>query len=120
MKKRFSKNLTMTLEERGFQSSSTCWIWKKLIEDGNEKVRDHYHATEKLRGAAHWNCNINIQLIKKVPVIFHNFRGYDSHLIFNELEKTDVKIDVIPNGLEKYMDFAIKFNTFWQNATYEL
>ena len=30
-------------------------------------------------------------------------RGYDSHLIFCELHKFSVKIDVIPNGLEKYM-----------------
>ena len=30
-------------------------------------------------------------------------RGYDSHLIFNKLDKFDVKISVIPNGLEKYM-----------------
>ena len=30
-------------------------------------------------------------------------RGYDSHLIFNELDKFDVKISVIPNGLKKYM-----------------
>ena len=30
-------------------------------------------------------------------------RGYDSHLIFNELDKSDVKISVIPNAIEKYM-----------------
>ena len=30
-------------------------------------------------------------------------RGYESHLIFKELDKFDVKIDVIPNGLEKYI-----------------
>ena len=32
-------------------------------------------------------------------------RGYDSHLIFCELNKCDVIISVIPNGLEKYMTF---------------
>ena len=37
-------------------------------------------------------------------------RGYDSHLIFNELNKFDVKIDVIPNGLEKYMAFFLNKN----------
>ena len=51
------------------------------------------------------NYNINFQLTKKVPVIFHNLRRYDSNLIFNELDKSDVKINVIPNGLEKYMVF---------------
>ena len=30
-------------------------------------------------------------------------RGYCSHLIFNELDKFDVKINVIQNELEKYM-----------------
>ena len=30
-------------------------------------------------------------------------RGYDSHLIFCELNKFDVKISVRPNGLENYM-----------------
>ena len=31
--------------------------------------------------------NINFQLTKKIPVIFHNLKGYDSHLIFSELSK---------------------------------
>ena len=66
--------------------------------------------TGKFRGAAHGNCNINLQLTKKVPVIFHNLRGYDSHLIFNELDKLDVKISVIPNGLEKYMALFLNKN----------
>ena len=33
--------------------------------------------------------------------------GHDIHLIFNELDKFDVKISVIPNGLEKYMTFFL-------------
>ena len=53
------------------------------------------------------SCNINFELTEKIPVIFHNLRGYDSHLIFIELDKTDVKISVIPNGLEKYMAFFL-------------
>ena len=44
-------------------------------------------------------------MTEKVPVIFHNLRGYNSHLIFDELKNFDVKIDVIPNGLEKHMAF---------------
>ena len=32
-------------------------------------------------------------------------RCYDSHLIFDKLKNFDVKIDVIPNRLEKYMAF---------------
>ena len=97
-------------EEKEFQSSNTCWICEKLIGDDDEKVRDHCHITGKFRGAAHWSCNINLQLTKKVPIIFHNLIGFYSHLIFYELEKIVVKIDVIPNRLEKYMIFILNKN----------
>ena len=111
MKKHFNKNLIMSEEEEHlFQQSNSCWICKKLIDNDEEKVRDHCHVTGKFRGAAHWDCNINFQLTKKVPVIFHNLRGYDSHLIFYELKNFDVKIDVIPNRLEKYMAFFLNKN----------
>ena len=106
MKKYFNKNLIMTeKEEEEFQLSNVCGICEKLSDNDDEKVRDHCHVTGKFRGTAHWSCNLNLQLTKNVPVIFHNLRGYDSHLIFRELNKFDVKIDVIPNGLEKYMAF---------------
>ena len=68
-------------DEERFQSSNKCWICDKLIDLGDNKVRDHDHITGKYRGSAHWNCNINLKLNKKVPVIFHNLRGYDRHLI---------------------------------------
>ena len=61
--------------------------------------------TKKFRATPHWSCNINLQLTKKVPVIFRNLGGYECHLIFCELNKFDVRIDVIPNKLEKYMAF---------------
>ena len=92
-------------EEHLFQQSNSCCICEKLIDNDDEKVRDHWHVIGKFRGAAHRSCNVNFQLTKRIPVIFHNLRGYDSHLIFCELDKFDVKIDVIPNGLEKYMAF---------------
>ena len=48
----------------------------------------------------------NLQkLTKNVCVIFQNLRGLNSYLIFCGLKKFDVKIDVIPNGLGKYMAF---------------
>ena len=43
-------------------------------------------------------------------MIFHNLKGYDSHLIFKKLSKFNVKISAIPNGLEKYMAFTINNN----------
>ena len=105
MKKHFNKNLIMSEEEKEFQSSDICWICEKLIDDDNEKVRDECHVTKKFRGTAHRSCNINFQLTENVPVIFHNLGGYDSHFSFCELTKSDVKIDVVSNRLEKFMAF---------------
>ena len=110
MKKHFNKNLIMNEEEEQFQSSNICWICEKLVDDDDEKVRDHRHVAGKFEGAVHWSCNVNLQLTKKVLVIFHNLKVYDSHLIFRELNKFDVKIDIIPNRLEKYMAFFLNKN----------
>ena len=105
MKKHFNKNLIMSKGEEQFQSSNISWISEKLIDNDDEKVRDHCQITGRFRGAAYWSCNINLQLTKEVSVIFHNLRGYGSHLIFDKLNKFDVKIYVTPNRLEKYMVF---------------
>ena len=54
MSKYFKKNLIMSDEEEHlFQKSISCWICKKLIDNDEEKVRDHCHVTDKFRGAAH-------------------------------------------------------------------
>ena len=108
IKKDFNKNLVMSeKDEQIFQSSNKCWICDKLFDVGDNKVRDHCRMTGKYRGSAHWSCNTNLGLTKKVLVIFHNLRGYDSHLIMQKIGKFDVKVNVIPNGLEKYMAFTI-------------
>ena len=48
-----------------------------------------------------------VKLNHKIPVIFHNPKNYDSHLIMQELGRFNLKIHVMPNGLEKYMSFSI-------------
>ena len=49
-------------------------------------------------------------MTKRIPVIFHNLKGYDSHLLFSVLHKFNLKTNVIPNGLEKYMGFFLNKN----------
>ena len=112
IKRYFNKNLIMTAEEEEiFQLSNKCWICDKLFDLVDEKVRDHCHISGKFRGAAHFSCNANLKITKKVPVIFRHLRGYDSHLIIREISNFNVKVDVIPNGLEKYMAFTINRNS---------
>ena len=64
-------------------------------------VRDRI--TGKCRGSTHRYCNISGKLNHKIPVE----KSYDSHLIMKEPGKFDIKINVIPNGLEKCMSFTI-------------
>ena len=45
MNKHFNKSLIMSEEENLFQQSNSCWICKKLIDNAEEKVRDHFHVT---------------------------------------------------------------------------
>ena len=110
MKKHFNKNLVVTAEENEkCERSNICWVCGKLIEF-NDKVGDLCHISGKSGGSSYWSSNINLKISRKLPVIFHNLRGYDSHLIFKELSKFDCKISVIPNGLEKCMSFTLNNN----------
>ena len=104
MKEHFHKYLIMSVEDKKrFQWSNKCCICNRLFTDEDKKVRDHDHITGKYGGSTRSDCNIKFKLTKKVLVLFHILRGYESHLIMQEIGKFDVKIDVIPNGLEKYM-----------------
>ena len=100
-------------EEERFPLSNICWICDKLFDIGDYKVRDHCHVNGKYGGAVQWSCNTNLKMSKKIPVIFLNLKSYDSHLIIKEVNKFDVKVNVIPNGLEKYMAFTIIENLFF-------
>ena len=81
-KKYCNKSLVMSSEDkRRFQSSNICWICDKFFNVGDDKVRGYCHVTGKHKGSAHWSCNIQLKLIKNVPVIFHNAKGYKSYLI---------------------------------------
>ena len=94
-------------DSEDFKNSTKCWICDNDYVDNDVKVRDHCHITGKYRGSAHRDCNINLKLNHKIIVIFHNLKKSDSHFFIEELGKFNFKINVIPNGLEKYMSFTI-------------
>ena len=90
-----------------FKNSTKCWICDNDYVDNDVKVTDHCYITGKYRGSAHRNRNINFKLNQKIHVVFHNLKHYDSDLIMQELGKFSLKINVIPNRLEKYISFTI-------------
>ena len=42
-----------------------------------------------------------------MPVVFHNLKGYDSHLIMQHLGKLEAEVTCIPNNMEKYISFTV-------------
>ena len=83
---------------------SNCAICKGPLT--SETVRDHDHLTEKFRGVAHSQCNLQYQLPKFVPVIFHNLSNYDSNLFIKQFGLSKGSINCIPNNKEKYISFS--------------
>ena len=61
------------------------------------KVKDHDHINGKYQGPVHQN----LSLTKKIPITFHNLQNYDSHLIFQEVERFNFKINVVPKNKRK-------------------
>ena len=125
VKKEFNKPLRITKEdEEKFQKAEECHICDKKYTDKDIRVRDHCHITGKYRGSSHQECNLKLRVNPeevKIPVIFHNLRGYDSHFIMQEIgaivkkhaytkkkgEKCQMNINAIPNNMEKYMAFML-------------
>jgi hypothetical protein len=82
-------------QEIEFKNAKNCHICdEQLLED---RVQDHDHITGLYRGPAHNTCNLAYCQKGRIPVIFHNLRGYDSHLIMQEIGRVSENITAIPN-----------------------
>ncbi|GIX82573.1 c2H2-type domain-containing protein [Caerostris extrusa] len=61
---------------------NTCHICKKNSKWVIYGVRDHCHwGSGYINGLAHQSCNLNYRATYFVPVVIHNSRNYDTHLI---------------------------------------
>ena len=125
IKKHFNKPLVMTeVDEQHFKTMDGCHICGEKYINKDVRVRDHCHITGKVRGSAHQECNLKLRIKPeniKIPVIFHNLQGYDSHFIIQRIgeiankhgytnkkgKKEDLNINAIPNNMEKYMAFML-------------
>ena len=94
-------------EQDDFENAKSWHICNKEYNNEDAPVRDHCHVTGKQRGSAHTDCNLSYRLTNKIDVIFHNLRGYDLHLIMQEVGNFNKDINVIANNMEKYMAFMI-------------
>ena len=119
VREQFQKPLVMTVRnERDFQNATKCHICaRKFNEDkpSKQKVRDHCHITGEYRGAAHRDCNLKWAISAeklKIPVIFHNLKGYDCHFIMQKIgdlirRDLNINVGVIASNFEKYIGFRL-------------
>ena len=125
IKKHFNKSLVMTeVDEQHFKTMDGCHSCGEKYTDKDVRVRDHCHITGKFRGSAHQECNLKLMIKPenlKIPVIFHNLRGYDSHFIMQQIgeiankyaykdkkgKEQPLTINAIPKNMEKYMAFML-------------
>lgn len=92
------------IDEKHFSEAKNCYICEGVLE--SDKVRDHCHLTGRYRGASHYTCNLNLRRQDTLPVVIHNLRQYDEHLILKSLKAGD-KVHCIPNNMEKFLSFSI-------------
>ena len=121
MKKHFNKESVITKkDDKNCEKSTRWWTYDSNYVDDDVKVRNHCHITGKYRGSAHRNCNIKDKSYHKIPIAFHNLENYDSNFTMQELDKFDFQINIIPNGLEKYVSFIINKKLIFIDNDFQL
>ena len=104
-------------EDKSYKNKKVCRICKKEFDyDENEekelkkynKVRNHCHYTEKVRGAAHIICNLNYKVPKEISVVIHNSLAYDYYFIIKQLaEEFEGQFECFGENAEKYITFSV-------------
>ena len=108
-----------------YTDATTCHICTKPLA-GDDSVRAHCHITGIYRGAAHSICNLQYRLNPiswKLPVVIHNLKGYDGHLIVKALRSEYGKIKVITQNMENYLLLTVgqlRFLDSFQSAPQSL
>ncbi|KAL5267281.1 hypothetical protein ACHWQZ_G004350 [Mnemiopsis leidyi] len=76
---------------QSFNSARTCYLCHQPFA-AEKRVKDHCHYTRSTE--------------KRLPILFHNFKGYDVHMLIKALAKHEDyvgNIEIIPNSMEKYV-----------------
>ena len=73
-------------------------------------VKNYCHITGEYRGSTNQSCSATFPTDKKIPVILHNLKGYDSHLIMQEICKFDKKTSITLNSMVRYMALMLGKN----------
>lgn len=91
-----------------FDEATHCHLCGLEFQNRHDKVRNHDHITGEMFGIAHKNCNLKFKQVDFIPVVLHNLRGFDGHLIMQKLGKfKNKRLNVIANTNERYVSFTV-------------
>ena len=109
-------------EKISYENATTCPNCKNHFDQNSrKKVRHHCHTTGRFLSAVCSKCNLQLKYRKRkrpgknedeffIPVIAHNMKRYDSHLMIKHYERhasLELPINVIPSNAEKFVAFQI-------------
>lgn len=111
-------------DEANIEKATKCHICENTYTKKDICVRDPCHVTGNYRRSANQDCNLKLRINAKeikIPVIFLNLRGYDSHFNMQEIvaiakiytsfnkrgEEQQMDFNVIPNNMKKYIAFML-------------
>lgn len=99
----------MTIDDENlFEATTHCHLCGLKFQNRFDKVRNHDHVTGEFFGAAHNDCNLLFRQVEFIPVVLHNLRGFDAHLIMQRIGRfKNRRLNVIANTNERYISFSI-------------
>lgn len=111
IKEILQKNCPMIMtdvDKEHFKKQNQCFLCENYVSPETGKVRDHCHVSRKYRGAACTACNLNFKPPTFIPVVFHNLKNFDLHLLIHGIgmwKKED--ISCIPHNMERYLSLSL-------------
>ncbi|MCG7879165.1 MAG: C2H2-type zinc finger protein [Candidatus Thiodiazotropha endolucinida] len=94
------------------QKAIQCCLCKKMFTAYDKTygriVRHHNHLTGEIIGVACNACNLNCRQATFIPVLFHNLKNFDAHIICQNLGYfKDHKLKCIAQNTERYVSFSL-------------
>lgn len=94
------------------EKATECCLCKKKFTTYDKTygrlVRHHNHLTGSILGLACNGCNLNCPQATFIPVLFHNLKNFDGHIICQNLSHfKNHKLKCIAQNTEHYVSFSL-------------
>ena len=106
-------------QQKKYDNATRCYICRQEFVESEAKGPKYVTTTTSPAGlsAPPTASNLERPVSFKIPMFFHNFRGYDAHLTVHEFGKRpDREIKVIGQNMEKYLQVEWGKNMVFRNS----